>query len=68
MDIDALYLKISGVLAIFIVLLGLILCGYGVVLATRTRPHDLIGAVLSAAGLAIAMVGAARLLSQSLSH
>jgi hypothetical protein len=40
------------------------MCAYGVVLATgKHRPMDLIGAVLAAAGLAIAMLGVGRLLS-----
>jgi hypothetical protein len=53
------------VLAIFLILVGLALCGYGVGLATKTRrPLDLLGALLAAAGLATAMLGAGRLLSQ----
>jgi hypothetical protein len=52
------------VLATFLVLSGLALCGYGVVLAGKARrPIDLLGAVLAAAGLATAMLGAGRLLS-----
>jgi hypothetical protein len=52
------------VLAIFLVLLGLALCGYGVVLATKMRrPVDLLGALLAAGGLFTAMLGAGRLLS-----
>jgi len=52
-------------LALVLVLAGLALCGYGVVLATsRRRPVDLLGAVLAAAGLAMAMLGAGRLLSE----
>ena len=53
------------VLAIFLVLFGLALCGYGVVLATTMRrPIDLLGALLAAGGLGTAMLGAGRLLSQ----
>jgi hypothetical protein len=52
-------------LALVLVPAGLALCGYGVVLATsRRRPVDLLGAVLAAAGLAMAMLGAGRLLSE----
>ena len=52
-------------LALVLVLAGLALCGYGIVLATsRRRPVDLLGAVLAAAGLAMAMLGAGRLLSE----
>jgi len=52
-------------LALVLVLAGLALGGYGVVLATsRRRPVDLLGAVLAAAGLAMAMLGAGRLLSE----
>ncbi len=51
-------------LAIILIVLGLALCGYGLVLTTgKRRPIDLVGAVLAAAGLAIAMLGAGRLLS-----
>lgn len=51
--------------AILLVLVGLGLSGYGVLLATRMRrPMDLLGAVLAAGGLAIAMLGAGRLLSE----
>jgi hypothetical protein len=53
------------VFATFLVLFGLALCGYGVVLASKTRrPIDLLGALLAAAGLATAMLGAGRLLSE----
>jgi hypothetical protein len=53
------------VLAIFLVLVGLALCGYGVGLASKTRrPLDLLGALLAAGGLGAAMLGAGRLLSQ----
>ena len=52
-------------LAILLVLAGLALGGYGIVLATgRRRPIDLLGTVLAAGGLAIAMLGAGRLLSE----
>jgi hypothetical protein len=53
------------VLALFLIVLGLALCGYGVLLATgKRRPVDLLGAMLAATGLAIAMLGAGRLLSE----
>jgi hypothetical protein len=53
------------VLALFLIALGLALCGYGILLATgKRRPVDLLGALLAAAGLAIAMLGAGRLLSE----
>jgi hypothetical protein len=52
-------------LAIFLVLIGLALCGYGVALATKMRrPLDLLGALLAAGGLGTAMLGAGRLLSE----
>jgi hypothetical protein len=52
------------VLAILLVVAGLALCGYGVLLATgMRRPLDLLGALLAAAGLATAFLGAGRLLS-----
>jgi hypothetical protein len=52
-------------LALFLLVAGLALCGYGVLLATgRRRPLDLLGALLAAAGLAIALLGAGRLLSE----
>ena len=51
-------------LAIFLVLLGLAATVYGVRLATmRRRPADLAGALLAAAGLALALLGVGRLLS-----
>lgn len=51
--------------AVLLVLAGLALCVYGVVLATRMRrPLDLLGALLAAGGLAIAMLGTGRLLSE----
>ncbi len=53
------------VLAVFLVISGLALCSYGVVLASKTRrPVDLLGALLAAAGLGTAILGAGRLLSQ----
>jgi hypothetical protein len=53
------------VLAILLVVAGLALCGYGVVIATgKPRPLDLLGALLAAAGMAAAMLGAGRLLSE----
>jgi hypothetical membrane protein len=52
-------------LAIFLIVLGLVGCAYGVLLATgKRRPMDLLGALLAASGLALAMLGAGRLLSQ----
>ncbi len=52
------------VLAIFLIVFGLVLCGYGLVLAKPgRRPLDLLGALLAAGGLAAAMLGAGRLLS-----
>jgi len=52
-------------LAIFLIVLGLAGCAYGVLLATgQRRPMDLLGALLAASGLALAMMGAGRLLSQ----
>jgi hypothetical protein len=52
-------------LALFLIVLGLAGCVYGVLLATGTRrPVDLLGALLAAAGLALAMLGAGRLLSE----
>jgi len=53
------------VLAIFLVVFGLALCSYGVYLATSMRrPIDLLGALLAASGMAIAVLGTGRLLSQ----
>jgi hypothetical protein len=66
LDIDAIYLKMPRAMlfAVFLVLSGLALCGYGVVLASKMRrPIDLLGALLAAAGLATAVLGAGRLLS-----
>lgn len=52
-------------LAIVLVVLGLALCGCGVVMATgMRRPIDIVGALVAASGLAIAMLGAGRLLSE----
>ena len=53
------------VLALFLLVLGLAACVWGVLLATgMRRPMDLVGALLAAAGLAVAMLGAGRLLSE----
>jgi hypothetical protein len=53
------------VLALLLMVSGLAGCVWGVLLATGTRrPVDLLGALLAAAGLAIAMLGAGRLLSE----
>jgi hypothetical protein len=53
------------VLAIFLVIFGLAMCAYGVRMATgMRRPIDLLGALLAAAGLAVAVLGAGRLLSE----
>jgi hypothetical protein len=52
-------------LPIFLIVAGLTLCVYGVLLATgMRRPIDLLGALLAAAGLATAILGAGRLLSE----
>ena len=52
-------------LALFLIVLGLAGCCYGVLLATgMRRPIDVVGALLAAAGLALAMLGAGRLLSE----
>jgi hypothetical protein len=52
-------------LAFFLIILGLAGCIYGVLLATgMRRPIDLVGMLLAAAGLALAMLGAGRLLSE----
>lgn len=51
--------------AILLLVTGLAGCGYGVHLTTGARrPLDLLGAFLAAAGLATAMLGAGRLLSE----
>ena len=53
------------VLALFLIVSGLAACIWGVLLATgMRRPVDLLGALLAAAGLATAMLGAGRLLSE----
>jgi hypothetical protein len=53
------------VLALFLIVLGLAACVWGVLLATgMRRPMDLVGALLAAVGLAVAMLGAGRLLSE----
>jgi hypothetical protein len=55
------------VLAVFLLVFGMPLCGYGVLLATRSkRPLSLAGALLAATGLAFAMLGVGRLLSERL--
>jgi len=55
------------VLAVFLIVLGLAGCVWGVLLATgMRRPLDLLGALLAAGGLAMAMLGAGRLLSERL--
>ena len=52
-------------LAILLIILGLAVCGWGVLWATgMRRPLDLVGALLAAGGLLIAMLGAGRLLSE----
>jgi len=52
-------------LAILLIIAGLGGCVYGVLLATgMRRPMDLLGALLATAGLATAMLGAGRLLSE----
>jgi hypothetical protein len=52
-------------LAIFLIVLGLAGCIYGVLLAIgMRRPSDLVGTLLAAIGLALAMLGAGRLLSE----
>jgi hypothetical protein len=53
------------VLAVFLIVLGLAACVWGMLLATgMRRPMDLLGALLAASGLAMAMLGAGRLLSE----
>jgi hypothetical protein len=53
------------VLAVFLIVSGLAACVYGVLLATGARrPIDLLGALLAASGLGVAMLGAGRLLSE----
>jgi len=52
-------------LAILLIIAGLAGCVYGLLLATgMRRPMDLLGALLATAGLATAMLGAGRLLSE----
>jgi hypothetical membrane protein len=51
-------------LAFVTIPIGLVATVYGVLLATeRRRPVDLAGALLAAAGLALALLGVGRLLS-----
>jgi hypothetical membrane protein len=51
--------------AFVLIPIGLVSTVYGVVLATeRRRPIDLAGALLAAAGLAAALLGVGRLLSE----
>ena len=55
------------VLAVFLLLFGLPLTGYGLHIAlSRRRPVDLAGALLSVVGLLLAILGAARVLSPRL--
>ena len=52
------------VLAFVLIAIGLVATVYGVLLASeRRRPVDLAGALLAAAGLALALLGVGRLLS-----
>jgi len=52
------------VLAVFLVLFGIPMTGYGLHIAlSRRRPVDLAGVLLSTLGLLLAILGAARLLS-----
>jgi|GEM_PF-1499185 len=54
-----------AILLVLLIVVGLALCVYGVLLATgRRRPLDLLGALLAASGLAVAFLGAGRLLSR----
>ena len=51
-------------LALVLIVIGLAATVYGVLLASeRHRPVDLAGALLAAAGLALALLGVGRLLS-----
>jgi drug/metabolite transporter (DMT)-like permease len=51
-------------LAFVLIVLGFVAAVYGVLLASeRRRPVDLAGALLAAAGLALALLGVGRLLS-----
>jgi hypothetical membrane protein len=53
-------------LAFVLIVVGLVATVYGVRLASeRRRPVDLAGALLAAAGLALALLGVGRLLSDS---
>ncbi len=53
-------------LALLLVLVGLAALVYGMTLASeRRRPLDLAGALMAAAGLAAALLGVGRLLSNS---
>jgi drug/metabolite transporter (DMT)-like permease len=51
-------------LALVLIVIGLVATVYGARLASeRRRPLDLVGALLAAAGLALALLGVGRLLS-----
>ena len=51
-------------LAFVLIVIGLVAAVYGALLASeRHRPVDLAGALLAAAGLALALLGVGRLLS-----
>jgi hypothetical membrane protein len=53
-------------LAFVLIVVGLVATVYGVLLVSgRRRPVDIAGALLAAAGLALALLGAGRLLSDS---
>jgi drug/metabolite transporter (DMT)-like permease len=53
-------------LALVLIVIGLVATVYGVLLASeRRRPVDLAGMLLAAAGLALALLGVGRLLSDS---
>ena len=53
-------------LALVLIVIGLVATVYGVLLASeRRRPVDLAGMLLAAAGLALAVLGVGRLLSDS---
>jgi hypothetical protein len=55
---------LARIFAIVLVIVGLASCAYGVRLAAgKRRPLDLLGALLAAAGLALAFLGTGRLLS-----
>jgi hypothetical protein len=52
-------------LALLLLVVGTALGAYGVMVATeRRRPLDVLGALLAAAGLGTALLGAGRLLSE----